>query len=414
MNDKEKIRSIFQSGLEEAFAKNFIPKSVTFKDNILTINDQSFDLTNYKNIYIYGSGKASIEMLKALPSSLKERASHSFVVCNYYEDIKNIEVFQSTHPLPSDKSLEAADRLLKYFENMGDNDFYIYLLSGGSSAMIEKPIEGVSLDDLIYYTEILLQKNLSIDEINIIRKQLSLIKGGGLSARTNADGAVLVLSDVVGDDLQSIGSAPLMPNKSSYDDFYKVLKKHNLFNIISTNIEYITNRGYVSKDVPHFILMNNMKALKKSQQKAEKLGFKTEIVTNLLQGDVRVVAKYIYEYIKRNYNASLSPFCFIFGGETTVEVKGSGFGGRNQELCLWFLKELQDGDNITFLSGATDGIDGNSIAMGGVVDIDNNLKDIDIYLDRNDSFHYLQREESLISFGYSGTNIADIIIVLIR
>ncbi len=414
MNDKAIVKTIFQAGLENALAKNFIPDSLIFKDNTLFVNNKSFDLTNYKNIYVYGSGKASIEMAKALPASLQDKVSHSFIVCNYHEDIKDIEVFQSTHPLPSNKSIEAGEKLLNYFEDMHDDDFYIYLLSGGSSAMIEKPIEGLSLSELSSYTEILLQKNIPIDEINIIRKQLSQIKGGGLASKTTANGVVLVLSDVVGDDLQSIGSAPLMPNRSSYDDFYKVLKKHNLFNVILTNIEYIINREYRSKDVPHFILMNNIKALESSKQKAENLGFKTDIVTNILQGDVKVVAKYIYEYIKKNYNSCLLPHCFIFGGESTVKVKGSGLGGRNQELCLWFLKELRDGDNITFLSGGTDGIDGNSIAAGGVVDANNNLEDIDIYLDNNDSFHYLQREESLIISGHSGTNVADIIIVLIR
>ncbi len=414
MNDKEKIRAIFQAGLEEALAPNFISSSVTFKNNILTINNQTFDLTNYKNIYIYGSGKASIEMAKALPLSLMKRVSKTFVVCNYYEDLENIEVFQSTHPLPSSKSLEAGNILLKSFRNMRDEDFYIYLLSGGSSAMIEKPIEGISLSEFCSYTEILLQKNVPINEINIVRKQLSQIKGGGLSSQTNADGVVLVVSDVVGDDLQSIGSAPLMPNRSSYDDFCKVIKKHNLFNIISTNIEYIANREYRSKDVPHFILMNSAKALKGSKQKAEEFGFTTEIVTSLLQGDVKVVAKYIYEYINRYRHFSGSPFSLIFGGETTVEVNGNGLGGRNQELCLWFLKELKESDKITFLSGATDGIDGNSVACGGVVDISNRSKDISIYLDNNDSFHYLQREDSLIVSGYSGTNVADIIIVLVR
>ncbi len=415
MNDKSIIKDIFQAGLEEALPKNFIPKCVTFENNILTINDQSFDLSGYENIYIYGSGKASIEMAKALPSSLLDIVSDSFIVCNYHEEVANINVFQSTHPLPSSKSVQSAERLLKYFKNMRDNDFYIYLLSGGSSAMVEKPINGISIDKLSSYNELLLKKNLPINKINIVRKQLSEIKGGGLLAQTNAFGAVLVLSDVIGDDLQSIGSAPLLSNSASYNDFSKILKKYNLFNIISSNIEYISNRDYIPKNVPHFIVMNNRKALEKSQKKAKKFGFKTYIVTDMLEGNVKVVAKNIYQDIEKyRLVCNDKPFCLIFGGESTVEVHGSGLGGRNQELCLWFLKELKDSDNITFLSGATDGIDGNSCASGGIVDINDKLEDIDIYLKNNDSFHYLQREKSLIMSGYSGTNVMDIIIVLVR
>ncbi len=414
MNDKSMIREIFQAGLDKALPKNFIPESVIFKNSILTIDNQSFDLKNYKNIYVYGSGKASIEMVKALPLALKEKISDSFVVCNYHENIENIKVFESTHPLPSLKSIESAEKLLKSFKDMAHDDFYIYLLSGGSSAMIEKPIDGFSLEEVRHFTEVLLQKSVPIDEINIVRKELSIIKGGGLLANTKANGVVLVLSDVIGDDLQSIGSAPLIQNRSSHENFYKVLKKYNLFSLISSKIEYIISREYITKNIPHFILMNNSKSLKSSQKKAEKLGFKTDIVTNSLHGDVKVVAKDIYQAIEKYRIVSTAPFCLIFGGESTVEVRENGKGGRNQELCLWFLKELQKGDNITFLSGATDGIDGNSIAAGGVVDISNRVEDIDLYLNNNDSFHFLQREKSLIMYGFSGTNVMDIMIVLVR
>ncbi len=409
MCEKEQAKVIYLKALSSVMPKNLIPLALGYHDNILTIENQSYDLNAYKNIFVFGSGKASVEMAKAMQALLKERITKNIVVSNYHDSSDGIEVIESTHPLPSQKSIDAGERLIAEFEALEEEDFFIYLLSGGSSALIEKPVSGVSLEDFVETTKVLLHQGLSIDEINTIRKNLSQIKGGGLASKTKAKGIVLVVSDVIGDDLQAIGSAPLLRDNSSLEDVKKIVDKYNILHLLPNSVKLlIESDDSTSKKhgqvFPHFLIASNAIALSRAKKVASEMGLSVQIITDTLEGDVKEVADFIVERADKERESVL-----LFGGEPTVQVTGNGNGGRNQELCLWVLKAKKD---FTFLSAGTDGIDGNSDAAGAVVCKGDYHDSVIAFLEDNDSYHFLQSNNALIMTGESGTNVMDIMIVI--
>ncbi len=411
MGMKSDAKEIFKYALESVLPKNFIKESLSLKDGILKIQNDSYDLKKYKNIYLFGSGKASITMAQELENILKNLLKGGVIVSNYTKNLKYVKTLLSTHPLPSKKSQIAANTLLKEFQKMKKDDFFIYLLSGGSSAMIEKPISPISMEDFIKMTKLLLKNSIPINEINIVRKQISAIKGGALARATKANGIVLVMSDVVGNDLNSIASAPLYDDNLTKKDALWILEKYNLLNKTPESIKkvlYQSSRDTKpKKDIKHYIIADNYLALKNAQKKAKELGYDTVVYKDFLKDNVQVAAKKIFDVVK-NSNKQ----CLIFGGESTVEVVGDGKGGRNQELALWFLKEIKDDQSIIFLSGASDGVDGNSDASGAVVSCDDFDKEIDKFLKNSDSNSYLKKKSALLKGYNSGTNVMDISIVL--
>jgi hydroxypyruvate reductase/glycerate 2-kinase len=412
MNSKKELaKEIFLSSLSSVMPKNFIPNSLRYEDDILTIDTNAYDLSLYKNVYIYGSGKASVEMAKATKLILGDRVKKALVVSNYDEDHKDLEVIVSSHPLPSQKSIDAGKRLINEFRSMDEDDFYIYLLSGGSSALIEKPVKGVSLEDFIQTTDTLLKNGLSIDEINIIRKSISDIKGGKLGLNSKAKGVVLIVSDVIGDDLHSIGSAPLLLANTTSKDAKNIVDRYGIFDLLAKSVQSVLKEDHKSLEddtkIDHFLLASNILALESAKEKAIELGLRSKIVSSTLEGDVEEVANFIISSRKKEDVEVL-----LFGGEPTVIVKGSGSGGRNQELALWVLKRMSTLDDFTFLSAGSDGIDGNSDAAGAVVELSDLNDDIDKYLLENDSYCYLKKEDSLIITGESGTNVMDIMIAI--
>ncbi len=402
MREKKDIKEIFQVAIKSVMPQNIIK------------NSSYLDILSERKFHLFGSGKASVEMAKTIKELVGENIIDGFIVTPYEdEDLEGVKVFKSTHPLPSKKSIEAANELLKRFSTLKEDDFFVYLLSGGSSALIELPIDALSLDDMIKTTNLLLQNSVSISEINIVRKHLSLIKGGRLAKATKAKGVVLVISDVIGDDLEAIGSAPLYCDSSTLKDAKNILKKYDIFNKVPKSVQKVLEfQNYespknINKNIEHKIIANNKKALESAKDFALSLGYSCDIVTDSLQGDVTIVAKQITQAILESDKEVL-----IFGGEPTVEVLGSGKGGRNQELCLHVLKEIKNHKNITFLSGGSDGIDGNTEVAGGIVDFKSYRDDIDDFLQNSDSYHFLKRNGDLLVTGASGTNVMDIMIAI--
>ena len=408
---------------------NLIEISVTLHNNVLNILGVEFNLFKYENIYIYGSGKASIEMAKRLKKifndseeSLKDLVKEYFIISNYKEVVEGIEILESSHPVPTEKSLIAASMMMDRLKKLSSNDLLIYLLSGGTSSLVEKPIDGVTIKDISEITKLMLKKGLSIDEINLVRKALSKVKDGGLAQITRAEGVVLVISDVINDNLNTIGSAPFIKSENNHD-IVKLLKRYYIFNQLSPKMKKIIASKDIEekrvenkkskKEIKHLIIGNNLIALKRAKEVAESLNYKTKIISSSISGDVKVVSKYILDIVKQNNIYQ----CLLFGGETTVDVKGEGRGGRNTELLLWILKELQNYKTIdrrtTFLSIGTDGIDGNSDAAGGIVNGFDYKDDIDRFLEDNNSYQFLKRDDNLIFTGETGTNVMDIVVVLI-
>ncbi len=419
MDLKKDAKEIFLKAIESVKPANVLKNLVSFEENGIKIKGERFECDKF---YLFGSGKAAIESAKAFEEMSKDKIKEGFIVSNYEERLQKTEVFESSHPVPSQKSLKAAEILMKKLENLKENDFFVYLLSGGSSALIEKPIPPINMEDLQECTKALLLNGASIEEINCVRKHISLIKGGRLASLTKAKGVVLVISDVVGNDLSTIGSAPFYPDKTTYKEAYEILKKYNLLEKIPNSVKSVIEKG-VSKKLPetpktknpnikHFLIAENKTALLAAKEEALKRGFDTKIVTDSLQGEVEETSKFLLQKAREEKKS------LLFGGETTVFVRGEGKGGRNQELALRILKKLDKNDKFVFLSGGTDGIDGNSPAAGAVVDYRLKLRaeklglDIDDFLKRNDSYTFFKKAGGIIETSPTGTNVMDICMIL--
>ncbi len=431
MSAKEKALEIFFYALNAVLPKNLIPENIKIDRNILIIKNDKYEID--RGFYVFGSGKASIEMAKAVESISLEYIIDGVVISNYTENLKRIKTLEGSHPVPTEKTINSTQILVEKLKELKEDDFFIYLLSGGSSALLELPIKPITLEDLKKLTELLLKKDVPIDEINIVRKHISQVKGGRLARLTKAKGIVLVISDVIGDDLKTIGSAPLYMDDSTYKDAFNILKKYDLWEKIPYSVKEVIEKGLKGeipetpklppKNVKHYIIGNNLKALKSAKEKAKEYGYDTYIMTSRLHGEAKEVAKVIISIgkeIKQNKNPFNPPVCLLFGGETTVNVIGNGKGGRNQEMVLSALKEIKDEEGIAFLSAGTDGIDGNSDADGAVIDKDSYIKakelnlNIDEYLKNNDSHNFFKKTGDLIITGKTGTNVMDLQILIVE
>ncbi len=413
MDKKGVLRDLFQAGVEAVMPQQFVPQNLSLEGDRLRIQDACYDLRDYSDIYLLGSGKASIEMAQEVQKILGERIKKALVVSNQSRSIEGIEVLESSHPVPSQKSLDAADRVIELLQSMEEGDLFIYLLSGGSSALIEKPIEGVDLEAWISLSQMMLGSGMPIEEMNVIRKRLSQIKGGGLGQFTKAEGVVLVLSDVIGDRRDTIGSAPFYADAKEGEDAQALLKRYGLWEKLPQAVVDALERSTSQPKkafhpTPHYIVASNRIALQAIKQNAQNMGLCCEIVTDTLVGDVKEVAKRITaERVASECDL------LLFGGESTVVLQGKGHGGRNQELALWVLKEIKaQGGGWCFLSAGSDGIDGNSDAAGAVVGIEDWDSSIDSYLADNDSNRYLQKHHVVIKIGKTGTNVMDIMMAL--
>jgi len=420
---KDDILKMFDAAISAVLPKNAINNSVNLDKNILTVLEKEYNLDNYKNIYLCGSGKASFLMAQEIESILGSIINSGIVV----SPIKNVELkfsnhHYSTHPIPTQKSIDSSKKMLEELEKMGSEDLLIYCLSGGSSALLELPFSGITLEEFSKTTKILLENGFAINEINAVRKHLSLVKGGRLATATKAEIIVLVISDVIGDDLGSIASAPFYFDSTTFDDVYNLLKDKNVYTKLPLSVQGVIKSGLggeieetpkkLRSNVYHAIISNNLSALKASESCAKDLGYEVKIIEKSVDGDVEDAA---IEFVKDSKKLAKNQV-LIQGGECTVNVTGSGVGGRNQHFALTALRELDE--NITILSAGTDGIDGNSDDAGAVVSLDtknsaNNINlSINEYINNFNSNSFFKRVDSLISVGYTGTNVMDIMIAI--
>jgi len=413
MSLAEDARIIFDASLEAILPKTRLPDSLKIDKNSLHVKETSYGLKPNQRIFCFGSGKAAHTMAQALWEALDEQIHGGLIVSPQGGDeIGPIKHLKGSHPIPDSQSLQSGQALLEAMGALNEDDFYIYLLSGGSSALIESLQDGVSLEDLQSTTRILLSHNLPITTINAVRKRVSHIKGGGLANATLAKGVVLVVSDVIGDDLHTIGSAPLMNSKSNL-----LSLPSGVFNALPQSVQNHLKESPYNKrqsNPPHHFIVTNHMALKSAAQKACKLGYEPRIVTNSLEGLAENVAAQIYTDI----NLAKSRTCLLYGGEPTVEITGNGKGGHNQHVVLNFLTHLDIDSNIALLSAGTDGIDGNSPAAGAYADKDVLIKsqalglNIDNFILTCNAYEFFTKTKSSIITGPTGTNVMDILIAL--
>jgi glycerate 2-kinase len=379
---RKELEKIYFKALNKVKAKTIIKDNVSIKENILNIVDEKIDLNKIKKLYIFSVGKAGFSMAKECEKILEDKIKGGLAISTSKGKLKYIKHFKSSHPLVSKKSIKAGTLLLDEVSNLQEDDYFIFLLSGGASAMIEKPIDGLNLDDFSKISKALLSSGIDIKALNSVRKSISQIKGGKLANSIKAQGSVLVLSDVIGDDLNTIGSAPM-------------------------------NNGKFK----HYIIGNNKIALKKAKKYIDKKVDKTKIITISLDKNSIEASSYISNIIKE-YDKKYESFCLLFGGETTTIVEANGKGGRNQELALRLLIDNKFNKNISILCSGSDGIDGNSDANGAFVDfeISEKIKKLNLnaneYLKNCDSNTFFNKLSYDFVTGITGTNVMDFIIVL--
>lgn len=425
MPTKETALTLFDAALQAVMPNALIGQHCRIEDTILYIQNDSYALENYRNIYLFGSGKAVEPMAKAMQHMLGSYLHSGLIVApQCQESFDTIRCKVSDHPIPTLRSVEGATALRDAMQRCTKDDLFIYLLSGGSSALIEIPMQGVSLQSMQSATDLMLKNSLSIDEINTVRKHLSAIKGGRLAAVNEATGIVLVVSDVIGDDLYSIGSAPLFGDRSTFRDAVSILQRHNIYERMPKEVQVCLQNGLngLKEESPalprekirHYLVGTNVIAKRAAAQKALQLGLRAEVITDPISGDAAEAAeKMIAIALESDADA------LIFGGETTVHVQGKGRGGRNQQCVLSALALLGNHPQISlFLSAGTDGIDGNCDAAGAFIDEQSALRakklrlDIGHYLNDNDAYHFFQAIDSLVITGPTGTNVMDIAIII--
>ncbi|MEM0227337.1 MAG: glycerate kinase [Ignisphaera sp.] len=427
---------IIEYGLESADPYRAVVASLRISDNIIYVRDTMVKVRG--RIHVIGFGKASRRMADAMYNVLGNRIAGGIVISPEGSGyIGPIEIVKGDHPIPGNNTLKSSQRVLEYLQNnVYEDDTVFILISGGGSALFEVPERNVSLDDVGRLAKELMRRGADIFELNTVRKRFSRVKGGKLLRYIRARNIVsLIISDVIGDRLDTIASGPTAPDETSYGDVYSILTRRGLWNEMPETMRSIIEAGLrgelpdtpksgdpIFSNVHNIIIASNAIALESMARKAEEYGFKSLILTSMVEGEAREVGKVIASIIKNilAYSRPVEkPVAILIGGETVVTVRGKGVGGRNQELCLSLAVSIKGLETVAVCMG-TDGIDGISPAAGAIVDgytIDEGYRlglDPIAYLENNDSYTYFSKINRAIITGYTGTNVNDVFLALIR
>lgn len=429
---------IVLEGIRAADPEEAVARSLKLENGKLRVSTSLFDLKG--KLYLVGFGKAAYKMAKAALEVLGEIVEEGVISIpkgfKVEEELENVDIVFSGHPKPDTGSIEAGKRILKLAEQAGEHDIVLVLISGGGSALMEYPVEGVSLDDIAYTSILLMNSGADIYELNTVRKHLSRVKGGQLAkAIFPATTISLIISDVVGDRVDMIASGPTAPDPTTFQDAWFIMEKYRLIEKIPNSVRSYLERGLrgevpetpkegdpIFRKVYNHIIASNIASLRKMKKKAEEMGYNSLILTSMIQGEAREVGKVIAALaleVKKTGNPVTPPAVILAGGETTVTVKGSGKGGRNQELALSAAIQIKDGEGIVVASVGSDGIDGPTDAAGAIVDgytvvkaYEQGLNAIK-YLENNDSYTFFKKVGGLVETGYTGTNVNDFIVVIV-
>ena len=364
-------------------------------------------------------GKAACLLMKTMIDILPTHAEKKLLAITNYENVQLInkcEVIGASHPVPDKNGIKASQKVISILQNASLEDTLIILISGGSSALLPAPVNGLMLQDKVEINQLLLNSDLSISEINLIRQTMSVLKGGGFTTIANPVPIhSFILSDVIGDDLKVIGSGPTVSPIGNIQQSYKLLIKKNLYSKLSFKLQNYFRSENQKLFKPNILSKNILIGNNKQSVEAMAKMANAEVISYPIIGNVQTATETIFKEISARREKKY--VALAFGGETTVEVLGNGIGGRNQELALRIADKLHS-ENLRgrwcFLSGGTDGQDGPTKAAGGIVDQDTilrlNYNNIGIknYLDNNDSNHALKVAEDLLITGSTGTNVADL------
>lgn len=421
-------RKLFSRAIQAVDPARLVQDILRKKGNHLIVDSRSYDLSSFTRIQVVGMGKASIPMARGIEHVLADRITDGLIVTHHRESLTYLPVIEAAHPLPDERSLEAGRKIRALCAQADATTLVIVLISGGGSALCED--SALSLTSLITVTRQLLGSGASIQEHNIVRQGLSLIKGGKLMQDIcPAQSISLVLSDVVGDDLSSIASGPTTAPHTHFGNAQKILKKYHLWDGLDPLVkeclqmqqEKLSPQLFHASQVQ--VIGTTHTAVKEVAESARELGYAPLVLSSTFTGEARVLGEMwaaLAESVRTHGLPHQAPVCLIGGGESTVVVRGQGKGGRNQELALAFLRScLYRGlsSGLCFLSASTDGRDGPTDAAGCVIEMgDYGYDDLDAIeqaLADNDSYHFFQKKShALYITGPTGTNVCDLQILL--
>ena len=392
------------------------------------------DYTRFRAIYVIGAGKAGAAMARAAERVLGRRITAGLVNVKYGHVVRvqRIELNECGHPVPDERGVAGAARIAEIAEGAGDPDLVLCLISGGASALLPLPAEGLTLPEKQATTRLLLASGANIHEFNAVRKHISRIKGGQL-ARMAAPAHVeaLLLSDVIGDNLDVIGSGPTAPDASTFGAVAGVLEKLAITGRVPAPVRERIERG-VRGEIPetpkpadpifnrvrNTVVGSNRLALDAAARRARQLGYRTLVLSSVIEGETREIARMHAAVAREIVEAGQPvkpPACIITGGETTVALKGSGLGGRNQEFALAAAIDIAGLREVLVFSAGTDGTDGPTDAAGAIVDGCTLSRKPDAlrYLNENDSYHYFEALGDLVKTGPTNTNVMDVRLALV-
>jgi hydroxypyruvate reductase len=384
----------------------------------------------YRRVFVVGAGKAGASMAKAVETALGAQIAAGLVNVKdgHTAKLRRIELNECGHPVPDQRGVDGARRIAEIARQAGEDDLVLCLISGGASALMPAPVPPITLEEKQAVTRLLLASGANIHEINAVRKHISAIKGGQL-ARLAAPATVesLLLSDVIGDDLDVIGSGPTAPDASTFAGAVAILEKYGILDRVPASVRDRLTRGdaetpkpgsTVFRNVRNTVVGSNRLALDAAAAKAKELGYNTLVLASEIEGETRDVARMhaaIAREIARYGRPARPPACIITGGETTVTLKGEGLGGRNQEFVLAAAIDIAGLPGTIVFSAGTDGTDGPTDAAGAVADGSTLRRkpEARAFLDANDSYHYFEALEDLVKTGPTNTNVMDVRLVMV-
>lgn len=425
------LQTIFLAGLKSVHGTEAVRRVFRSDRTGITISGTRYNYTDFGRILVIGAGKASFAMAQSLDTAIGNHIDQGIVTTKYGHGgtMRHIRTVEAGHPLPDLNGVQATQQMISLANGADRHTLVLVLLSGGASSLLVAP-DGISLKDKIKTTELLLKAGADIGELNSVRKQLSLVKGGRLASLFYPARIVtLIISDVLGNRLESIGSGPTVRNTSTPDQALRILDLYHLRDkvpqAVLRRLEQKRTSRSSSTAVPNarnIIVADNKKAVDACTQTALQLGLRPFLLTTGLHGEAREaghVLAAIAGEMARNKKKKDKRMCIISSGETTVTVTGTGKGGRNQELALSFAMDIQGTKGIRMLSAGTDGTDGPTDAAGAIVDgttvrrIQRKGLDPSAYLLDNDSYTVLGKAGCLLKTGPTNTNVMDIQLVLI-
>jgi hydroxypyruvate reductase len=422
MTSRAAALKIFRAALKAADPYEAVLRNVRVAGGTLIAGRRRYRLDRLRDIRVVGAGKASARMAQAVERLLGKRISQGLINVKYGHTapLRHIQLIECGHPVPDQNGLNGSKRILEIASQAAADDLVIAIISGGASALLPYPLPSGTLEEEQRITSELLRSGANIQELNTVRKHMSAIKGGHL-AKTAAPAHLLalILSDVIGDDLDVIGSGPTVPDRSTVADAERILRHYRI--ALPSFEETPKPEDEAFDNVQNLIVGSNALAIRAAEAKARRLGYRTLVLSTFIEGETREVAR-VHAAIAKEVLASgrpvRRPACIISGGETTVTVRGDGTGGRNQEFVLAAAMDIGGLDGVTVFSGGTDGTDGPTDAAGAITDGETVARARELgmnpaeYLAKNDSYHFFEALGDLVKTGPTGTNVADVRLVL--